>query len=197
MELDKLDRANSYLTEDLAIAGTSITVKDGTDFSAPMLAMIDPHDGDKREAVLITAVSGNTLTVERDMLGTTDVAHYKGALIYECGSPFVVTHEIADVSTDADDYIPIAKDCVLLRAESVLYGTIATADATITLKNASTALTNGAITIAYDGSAAGDVDTCSPTANSEFSAGDYITVDVGGESTNAISATLMLYFVTL
>lgn len=168
------------------------------DLSTPFLAIIDAESTDA-EAVLVTACDSvaNTITVERDMLGTSDVAHAKGSIIQEAGEKFVIGWKFADVSTNASEYITIPVDCVLLKGYSVLEGPIATADATLTLKNGSNAITNGVFTIAYNGSAAGDQDTITPTAYTEFSAGDKLEIDGGGESTNAVSADLTLLFATL
>jgi hypothetical protein len=68
---------------------------------------------------------------------------------------------------------------------------------TITLDNhASTALTGGVITIAT-GSAAGTIDSCTPTDNNTFTVGEKLEITIGGESTTSGFATLtVLYQIT-
>lgn len=93
--------------------------------------------------------------------------------------------EIDDVSTAGQVYVvsPIAGNVTAIY--SVLNGTIATADAVLTSKIAGTGITDGVITIAYSGSAAGDVDTVSPSALNAITKGAAIEVETSGASTNA------------
>lgn len=103
-----------------------------------------------------------------------------------------ITTTFEDVSTAATTiYIPMAFAGTITGIRSVLHGTIATADVTLTCSVNTTAITDGALTIAYSGSAAGDIDTATPSANNTFTAGDYIKVASDGASTNAVNATLM------
>ena len=53
-------------------------------------------------------------------------------------------------------------------------------------------MTGGTITITQASSAAGDVDSASPSANNTFSAGQKLQIAVGGENGSAVSATLSL-----
>ena len=63
---------------------------------------------------------------------------------------------------------------------------IATANAAITFEIGGTAMTDSAITVAYSGSAAGDVDTSEPTAANTVSEDGTIEMITDGASTNAI-----------
>lgn len=74
---------------------------------------------------------------------------------------------------------------------SVIDGVIATADCTLTAKVNGVAMTSGAITIAFSGSAAGDLDSASPSAGNTFTSTDYLQVTSDGASTNAVTATLL------
>lgn len=77
------------------------------------------------------------------------------------------------------------------KAYTVTDAALTTADETITLENdASTAMTNGVITITQSGSAAGDIDEATPTANNTFTAGEMMEIIIGGENGSATSATL-------
>lgn len=89
--------------------------------------------------------------------------------------------DIADLSAEASYFIPVPFSARLVRAYSAIDGVVATADVTITLKdNAGTALTNGVITITQAGSAAGDVDSCDPSANNTFAQGQRLEMLVTG-----------------
>lgn len=101
---------------------------------------------------------------------------------------FVVNGVITTVSTGGSYFVvcPYAGD--IKKIYTVLDGTIATADAAITFEIGGTAVTGGAITIAYSGSAAGDVDSATPTAANSLTAGQAIEMITDGASTNAIAA---------
>lgn len=71
-------------------------------------------------------------------------------------------------------------------------GVLTTGDATITLAIGATPVTNGVITITQSGSAAGDIDTCTPTAANTVAAGNMIKATVGGTNATASSANLYI-----
>jgi len=100
--------------------------------------------------------------------------------------------EIVDVSTAGQIYIPVPDGGRIIKAFSVIGGTIATADALLTLKIGGTAVTDGVITIEDAGSAAGDVDTCEPTAANVVLEGGSIEVETNGASTNTIAAGITI-----
>lgn len=75
---------------------------------------------------------------------------------------------------------------------SVIDGALATGDATLTGKIGATAITGGAMTIAQAGSAAGDVDSATPTAANTVAAGDMISVTVGGTNSAARGALVTI-----
>lgn len=101
---------------------------------------------------------------------------------------YTLNFYLADISTAGQCYIPIPEgfegDVVEIR--SVINGAIATADATLTPKIGGTAMTNGAITVANSGSAAGDVDVSYPTSARTVTAGDAIEIETDGASTNTV-----------
>lgn len=95
---------------------------------------------------------------------------------------------IADVSTAGQIFVPVPVgfDGEVIEVRTALNGAIATADADITLKVGGTAMTNGVVTIATSGSAAGDVDVAFPSGNNAVAAGEAIEVETDGASTNTI-----------
>ena len=101
---------------------------------------------------------------------------------------YFLTVKMSDVSTASSVYVAVPDGGRVIKITSVLGGTIATADAVITAKVGSTAMTDGTITIAYSGSATGDIDTCEPTVANTVSEGDYITLTTNGASTNTHTA---------
>jgi hypothetical protein len=66
------------------------------------------------------------------------------------------------------------------KAHSVIDGALTTGDATLTLKIGAVAVTDGVITVAQAGSAAGDVDSATPSAAKTVAVGDVISITVGG-----------------
>jgi hypothetical protein len=95
-----------------------------------------------------------------------------------------VSGEIADVSTAEVVWIPVSAGMAgeVKQLKTVLAGAITVADATVTIKKNGTSI--GTITVAYDGSAEGDIDTVNINAV-YVKEGDYLTVETDGGSTTA------------
>lgn len=74
----RVDATSSTLTAGVDGAATTFPVADGTKFRAGMLLSANTTD----EVVLVTAVSGNNLTVVRGAGGTTAAALLSGAVLY-------------------------------------------------------------------------------------------------------------------
>lgn len=93
----------------------------------------------------------------------------------------IIPYYIADGSAEKDHYVNVGHAGTVSKIYSIIDGAVSTADITVTAKIGSTAMTNGAITIATAGSAAGDKDECSPTALNVFdSPGGAVTLTVTG-----------------
>lgn len=75
----------------------------------------------------------------------------------------------------------------------VLYGSIGTANGTITSKINGVAVTNGAVTLTYTGSAAGSTFFATPTANNTVAAHGAIELVNAGTSTGAVSANVTVW----
>lgn len=101
---------------------------------------------------------------------------------------FFLTGEIADVSTAGQIYIPAPSDGAITLVQSCINGAISGADADLTVKINGTAVTGGTITIAQSGSAAGGVDSCTPSALNYVKQGDNIEIETDGASTGTVRA---------
>jgi len=103
-----------------------------------------------------------------------------------------ITAYLADVSTAGQIYVTPGFSGKIVKVHTALNGAIATADAGLTLKIGGTAVTGGTITIAYTSSAAGDVDSCTPTALNSFTSTQAIEIETDGASTNTIPVMITL-----
>lgn len=99
---------------------------------------------------------------------------------------------IEDISTAGQIYVVPGFAGRIKKVSTVLNGAIATADAVLTLKIAGTAVTGGTITVAFSGSAAGDIDTCEPTAARTFTDAQAIEIETDGASDNAVQIVITL-----
>ncbi len=88
--------------------------------------------------------------------------------------------DIADGSADATYYLVCPFAGEVTKIYTVTDGAVGTADITVTAKIASTGMTNGVVTIATAGSAAGDVDSATPTAANTLTAGQAMNFVVAG-----------------
>lgn len=79
----------------------------------------------------------------------------------------------------------------ITKIQSIIGGAIGTADNGITTEINGTAVTGGAITITQSGSAAGDVDSTTPTALNTVAVGDAIEIITDGASTNTVVGTFV------
>ena len=94
-----------------------------------------------------------------------------------------------DLDTTTSHYLVSPVAGTITKIYSVIDQAIALADTNLTAKIGGVAVTNGTITIAYSGSAAGDVDSCSPTAANSVSAGTAIEfVSDGATNTSGAHA---------
>jgi hypothetical protein len=108
-----------------------------------------------------------------------------------------VTKTITDVSTAGSYWVVPGLAGEVKKIISVIDGAIATADAALTFEIGGTAITGGGITIANAGSAAGDVDTATPTAANVIGAEQPIELITDGASTNTVAATVTFEIVPI
>lgn len=103
-----------------------------------------------------------------------------------------ITAYLADVSTAGQIYVVPGFRGKIIKAYTALNGAISGANAGLTLKIGGTAVTGGTITIAHSGSAAGDVDTCTPTALATFTSAQAIEIETDGASTDTAAVMITL-----
>lgn len=97
---------------------------------------------------------------------------------------------MATVSTAGQIYIASPVAGTITNIWTALNGAIITADAALTGKINGTAITGGALTITQAGSAAGDIDTATPTAANVVAVGDAIEMETDGASGNAVAVSI-------
>ena len=98
--------------------------------------------------------------------------------------------DIDNVSTAASFWVVpgIAGD--ITKIHTVIDGALASADAGLSFEIAGTPITGGGITITQSGSAAGDVDSATPTAANTITADQAIEMITDGASTSNVKATV-------
>jgi hypothetical protein len=99
---------------------------------------------------------------------------------------------ITDISTAGQIYVVSPVAGTITKIYSVINGAIATANSILTPKINNVAITNGAITVAFSGSAAGDVDSSTPTAANTITAGQAIEIETDGGSANTVEVVLTI-----
>ena len=103
-----------------------------------------------------------------------------------------VTVKISDVATAGQVYFAPGFSGRIKNITSCLGGAIGTANAVLSAKISGTAVTGSTVTIAYSGSAAGDVDSATPSGANEFTATDNIEIETTGASTNTVEVVVTL-----
>jgi len=97
---------------------------------------------------------------------------------------YFLTAKITDISTAGSTFVAVPDGGRIVKIISTIKNAITTADAALSFEIGGTAVTNGGITITQSGSAAGDVDTASPTAaNRVEEDGTIEMISDGGSST--------------
>jgi len=133
-----------------------------------------------------TATAGEVL--QADGLGGTDWVDILAAV--NNSNLMALTYKFKDISTASSQWVvcPLAGD--VFKIYSVLHGVIATADTAISFEIAGTPITSGGLTIAFSGSAAGDIDSATPSAAKTVTAGQAIEIISDGASTNTVDLTI-------
>ena len=107
---------------------------------------------------------------------------------------YFITCELDDVSTASTAYCAAPSAGKIVKIQTVIHGAITTADATVTAEIGGTAITGCSITVTQSGSAAGDVDSCTPSAANDLAEDDAIGIVTDGGSSTAtrLTATIVV-----
>ena len=103
-----------------------------------------------------------------------------------------ITHVIDNISTAGSHWVVPGIAGNIVGIYTVIDGAIATANCAMTFEIGGTVITSSAITIAYSGSAAGDVDSSTPTAARTVTAVQPVEIISDGASTNTVRCTVTL-----
>lgn len=128
----------------------------------------------------ITVESGASLTVAGVTVDETTLAMTGLTASAVELNQYVVTLDIADGSAEAVYYLVCPHAGDIAKIWTVIDGAVSTADITVTAAIGAVAVTNGVVTIATAGSAAGDVDSCTPSAANTVTAGQAVNFTVTG-----------------
>lgn len=125
--------------------------------------------------------------------GTTYVADGAGSGSW-AQSPYFYTVEanLNDVSAPSSAYTVAHTAGTIVAIYTVLGAAITGVDSTVTFYINGVAITGGTITVTQSGSAAGDVDSCAPSALRSVIAGNLLTATTDGASST--TATLRVIY---
>ena len=136
-------------------------------------------DGGKIEVESGGALTIGGATVDESTLAMTDLTASAAELNEQ-----VLTMDVLTDATTGDFYIIAPHAGTIDKIYTVIDAAITDADITVTASIAGAAVTGGAVTIAYSGSAAGNIDIASPSAANTITAGAAIKLVVAGGATD-------------
>jgi len=104
----------------------------------------------------------------------------------------LVTVKIPDISAASSVWVVPGIAGTVVKISSVIDGAIITADAVLDPQIGGVSITDGGITIAFTGSAAGIVDQATPSAANTITASEAVEIATDGGSTNSVAAVITL-----
>lgn len=134
--------------------------------------------------------TGKVITNHSSAAGTSVYRLLKESEIEEVIDYYTVG--MSTIATAQSAWVVAIAAGTIVSFSSVIDGALTTVDETITLEIGGTPVTNGVITIAYSGSAAGDVDAVSPTSGNTVGANGAIEVVSSGASSGTVNATFTI-----
>ena len=96
---------------------------------------------------------------------------------------YFLTAKITDISTAGSTFVAVPDGGKIVKILTSIKNAITTADAALTFEIGGTAVTGGAITVTQSGSAAGDVDSSTPSAANRVEEDGTIEMITDGGST--------------
>jgi hypothetical protein len=98
---------------------------------------------------------------------------------------YFLTAKVTDISTAGSTFVAVPDVGNIVKIYTSIKNAITSADAAITFEIGGTAVTNGAITVTQASSAAGDVDSSTPSAANRVEEGGSIEIISDGASATA------------
>ena len=98
---------------------------------------------------------------------------------------YFLTAKVTDISTAGSTFVAVPDVGNIVKIYTSIKNAITSADAAITFEIGGTAVTNGAITVTQACSAAGDVDSSTPSAANRVEEGGSIEIISDGASATA------------
>jgi hypothetical protein len=98
---------------------------------------------------------------------------------------YFLTAKVTDISTAGSTFVAVPDAGNIVKIYTSIKNAITSADAAITFEIGGTAVTNGAITVTQAGSAAGDVDSSTPSAANRVEEAGSIEIISDGASATA------------
>ena len=95
------------------------------------------------------------------------------------GQTLLLDLKLTDISGSFDRYVPIPVACKVVQITTALSAAISGSDLVLTVKNAAGS-SMGTITVTQSGSAAGDIDTLTPTSNNTFEVNTALEIEGDG-----------------
>lgn len=129
------------------------------------------------------------LAVACILAGLLALAWPLGAQVRPLQDTFI-TCELDDLSTASTTYCAVPTDGKVIKLITVLHTAITTGNAAVTAGLSGTAITGCSITVAFSGSAAGDIDSCTPTGANDAQEDNYLSITTDGGSTVASRLTI-------
>jgi hypothetical protein len=125
--------------------------------------------------------SGTWEKVDKDAINTSSIKDL---------NKIYLTYTIPDISAAGSHFVvtPIAGD--IAKIYSTINNAITSANCGLTFEIGGTLVTNGAITIAHSGSAAGTVDNSTPSGQNTLTAGQAIEIITDGASSTSCRGTI-------
>lgn len=103
-----------------------------------------------------------------------------------------LTLDITNISSATVVHLPSPVAGTISKITTIINGAITTANAILTGRIGSTAITGGAVTIPFSGSAAGQVNSATPTALNTVAVGNNINFTSNNASINTVRATIVV-----
>lgn len=128
----------------------------------------------------LTIESGGTLTVAGVTVDETTLAMTGLTASAVELNQYSLTLDIADGTAEAVYYLVCPHAGTIAKIYTVIDGVVSTADITVTAAIGATPVTGGVVTIATAASAAGDIDSATPSAANVVTAGQAINLTVTG-----------------